>query len=253
MTAAAAARGAVEQALCRSALYEAVALGFRPPVRETVRRLASPAARGLAVAARFAAGLEAAVLAEAVAAAAPSPGVLADAHRRLFGVTARGPVPLCETEYGDENPFLQPQELADIGGFYAAFGLAMVAGSTERVDHVSCEAEFLLFLARREAAALEQGDGAAREATVRAARLFLRDHFGRWVPALAARLERAEAGGFYAALARLAAAFVRAECRRLGVRVGPSALNLRPPAEDRVPMACGDCPLDVPDGDAHTD
>jgi DMSO reductase family type II enzyme chaperone len=244
---------AVERALCRSALWEALALGFRPPSERTLDRLASPAAAGLVVAAARAAGAEVAALVPALAMHAASVPALEASHRALFGHVAHGPVPLCETEYGDGGPYLQPQALADVGGFYAAFGLALAAGAAERVDHVSVECEFLLFLARKEAAALERGDAETAEACARAGRLFLRDHVGRWVPALAARLEGADAEGFYGALGRLAAAVVAAECARLGVRAGPAALALRSADEDPVPMACGACPLGVPGGEADAD
>jgi TorA maturation chaperone TorD len=104
---------------------------------------------------------------------------------------------------------------------------------------VACECEFLLVLARREARAGTGGDEPAREATRQAARLFLRDHLGRWAPALGARLGRLDAEGFYGALGRLLAAFVAAECGRLGVAAGPAFLRLRSAEPDDTPMACG--------------
>jgi TorA maturation chaperone TorD len=72
-------------------------------------------------------------------------------HRRLFGHTVRGEVPAYETEYGDEALFQQPQELSDLGGFMQAFGLKLRPDAHERIDHVSCECEFLAFLGYKEA------------------------------------------------------------------------------------------------------
>jgi TorA maturation chaperone TorD len=241
-------------ALCRSALFEALALGFRPPSPETVARLASSdAAAGLVVAAETVGGAPLGALARRLTTADDGLDALAIAYRRLFGHVARGEVPLYETEYGGDELFLQPQELADVGGFYAAFGLRLVPDCGERVDHVSCEGEFLMFLARKEAFALERGDDAMLVTTRAAARLFLRDHFGRFVPALDARLARAETVGFYAALGALAAAFVESECARVDIPAGPATMRLRVPVEDRVPMACGACPVGAPgelgDGD----
>lgn len=244
---------AVEDALCRSALWEALALGFRPPTDEMRRRLAGAAAAGLVAAAERAGGGELAALVRELGNRAPSVEALAAAHRALFGHTAHGPVPARETEYGDGGPFLQPQALADIGGFYAAFGLALLPDAHERVDHVSVECEFLLFLARREAAAFVRGEEDAAAVCGRAARLFLRDHVGRWLPALAARLARADGDGFYGALGAVAARFVAAECTRLGVRTGPASLALRRVDDEPVPMACGTCPAGVPGGAADVD
>jgi DMSO reductase family type II enzyme chaperone len=238
----------VEAALCRSALWEALALGFRPPTPEAVARLATEdGAAGLVEAAEVAGGVPLAALVRQLAAADTAPSHLATAYHRLFGHTARGAVPLGETEYGADELFLQPQELADLGGFYAAFGLAVAPGAAERPDQVSCECEFMMFLARKEALALERGAGPLAEATQRAARLFLRDHLGRFVPALASRLAREDPDGFYGALGALAGAVVRTECGRVGVPAGAATLRVRVPLADRVPMACGTCPVGAPD------
>ena len=67
----------------------------------------------------------------------------------------RGTITPYETEYGNEALFQQPQELGDLMGFYRAFGLAMKQDRRERADHISCECEFLMFLALKEAYALE--------------------------------------------------------------------------------------------------
>jgi TorA maturation chaperone TorD len=239
---------AIELALCRSALWEAIALGFRPPAPATVERLASRrGAAGLVEAAEILDAQDLAPHVRRLAATDTGLGALERAYRDLFGHTARGEVPLFETEYGGDEPFLQPHELADVQGFYAAFGLTLAPAAGERADHVSCECEFLMFLARKEALAREQRLDAMLETTRRAMRLFLRDHAGRFVPALAARVERARPGGFYAALGALAGAFVRRECARVGVPAGPEALRLRAAVEDRVPAACGSCPLGAPD------
>ena len=88
---------------------------------------------------------------------------LLDWHGRLFGHTARGPVCPYETEYGAEALFQQPRQLARITGFYQAFGLTLRKGERERADHASCELEFLEFLSRKEAFALERQDEAMRE------------------------------------------------------------------------------------------
>lgn len=229
-------------ALCRSAVWEALALGFRPPAEETVARLASPeGADGLAAIAAVldaaaGSGLEPLTRALAVA---TSVEALRVAYGRLFGHTARGEAPPYETEYGEASLFEPQRELADLGAFFRAFGLRLDPGARERPDHVACECEFLLVLARKEAHARRIGDEAMLAATDRAARLFLRDHPGRWAPGFGTKLGRLDPDGFYGALGRLLAAFVAAECRRVDVAAGPEFLRLRPAAPDATPMACG--------------
>jgi DMSO reductase family type II enzyme chaperone len=230
-------------ALARSALWEALALGFRPPTAETLTRLASRAgARALADVAAVLepAGGGLAPRARALAVEAPvTVEALGRDHGRLFGHTARGAAPPYETEYGEDSLWAPPREMSDLGGFYLAFGLRLDRGTRERPDHVACECEFLMVLARKEARALALGERAMAGATARAARLFLRDHLGRWAPALGARLATLDPGGFHGALGRLLAAFVAAECARAGVAAGPAFLRLRSTEPDPTPAACG--------------
>jgi DMSO reductase family type II enzyme chaperone len=230
-------------ALARSALWEALALGLRPPTAETVARLASSdGARALAdvATALDADGDHLASLARALAV---EPSVTAEdlgrAYDRVFGHTARGAVPPYETEYGEDSLWAPQREMSDLGGFLRAFGLKLDPRARERPDHIACECEFLLVLARKEARALALGDEPVAEATARAARLFLRDHLGHWAPAFAAQLVRLDPDGLYGALGRLLGAFVAAECVRAGVAAGPVFLRLRSAGIDDTPAACG--------------
>ena len=65
-------------------------------------------------------------------------------------------------------------------GFYHAFGLTTRDVERERADHVSCELEFLDFLSRKEALAVESNDALLGSETQKALRLFLRDHLSRF-------------------------------------------------------------------------
>jgi TorA maturation chaperone TorD len=179
-----------------------------------------------------------------------------DSFQRLFGHTARGAISPYETEYGEDSLFLPAQEMSDLAAFYRAFGLTVNAAAHERLDHIACQCEFLMVLARKEAYALERDDAALAEAAGLAARLFLRDHLGRWAPAFAGKLARTDPDGFYGALGDLCHAVVVAECARLGVAAGPELLRLRSPLPDDTPMACGpaadlaEVPLTLPHSDA---
>jgi TorA maturation chaperone TorD len=229
-------------ALSRSILYEALAIGFRRPTEQSLVRLAGAGSCAALADAAAECGGAALVdrVADLAAAAGEDPATLAVRHRRLFGHTARGKVTPYETEYGDKDMFQQPQELADLAGFLHAFGLEIRADQHERVDHVSCECEFLSFLARKEAYALEVGDVAMSEETIKAGRLFLRDHLARFTPAFARALDREDRGALYGALGALLLALVDRECSRLGVSLGPASLELRIETDDKLPMACGE-------------
>lgn len=225
-------------ALCRSALYEAVALGFRPPTQETMHRLLTENHnQGLA---EIAAILDQATevkskndLSKLViqllrCSDIQSLETLEISYRKYFGHTTRSTVPLYETEYGEETLFQQPQQLGDIAGFYQAFGLQLNLNEHERLDHISCESEFLSFLTRKEVYAVEQNDLGMLDETHKAQKLFLRDHFGRFAPSFSQLLIRVDSDGFYGGLAKLCYEFVLRECQRYGVTPGPEQLRLRP-------------------------
>ncbi len=230
-----------DRALCRSALYEAVALGCRPPTPETTARLASREGAGaLADAAGIlddAWGSTLAAATRQLAQPLTLEALTADFHH-LFGHTARGPVPPYETEYGADSVFQPMDEMSDLVAFYRAFGLRLRPGAHERPDHLSCECEFLAFLARKEAYALGREDRAMLDATRQAGRRFLRDHLGRWAPAFGRTLARHDADGFFGALGVLCTDFVTRECARVGIPAGPEWLRLRSTALPPVPAAC---------------
>lgn len=180
----------------------------------------------------------------------PTPG----SHERLFGHTLRGAVCPYESEYGKRALIQQAHELADLAGFYEAFGLRMPEGRRERVDHVACELEFLGFLSCKEAWALEAGEAELVEITRNAIGQFLGEHLGRFGRAFAVSLQTADPRGTYGRAGELCEAFLEVECERFRVPLGPALLELRSAREDAVPMACGsgeDLVQIGPPGDPH--
>lgn len=229
-------------ALCRSVFYQILSLGFRPPTGESLRRVGSAAALAEA-AAILDAGQRTMLGTRALALASPhetgNPATRQQNFDGLFGHTGRPTVPPYETEYGDDTLFERPQELSDLAGFLRAFGLKIGCVTRERIDHISCELEFLAFMARKEAHAIETNDREMTDETRKATRLFLRDHLGRFVPSFAHRVMRADPDGFYGRLAGLCLELVKTECARFAVPAGPDLLRLREPIDDKAPMACG--------------
>jgi len=170
---------------------------------------------------------------------APGLEQLNNAYERLFGHTLRGRVCPYECEYGRQALLMRTNELADLGGFYAAFGLRSSAMRHERHDHIACEFEFLEVLSRKECWAIEHGDAELAEVTLTAVGTFLSRHLARFGRAFARSLQETELHGFYNGLGRLCEGFLLVECDRLGIAVGPEVLELRSTEPDSVPMACG--------------
>jgi putative dimethyl sulfoxide reductase chaperone len=239
----------VDEILARAVVYRALSVAFRPP--ESGRLALTAAGSGLLTTVAALDHLAGCCRDESLANAAANLASLSQPARdaaettywRLFGHTTRGAVCACETEYGPDNAFHQPQQLADISGYYLAFGLRAGAAADVRADHIACECEFMDFLCRKEAVlsadAESEPAGETLEATRDAARTFLRDHLGRFGCALGARLAAEDPDGFHGALGLVLLAFLRAECGRVGVPSGAIDLAVRPEDVDETPMACG--------------
>jgi putative dimethyl sulfoxide reductase chaperone len=240
------AAAAADAALARAVVYRALSLAFEPPTDAALRDIgardrfsvvvaalqyleAAAASNGLALAASL---LESLAIADAQ--------TLSADYWRLFGHTTRGLICACETEYGPDNGFHQPQQLADIAGYYLAFGLRPLTTGEVRPDHIACECEFMDFLSRKQARLLDGGDAdGALDVTRMAERAFLRDHLGRFGRAFGARLASEDRGGFFGAMGHVLLAFVDEECARLRIDGGPIDLAVRPDVADDTPMACG--------------
>lgn len=148
-------------------------------------------------------------------------------HARLIGHSPRAGVTPYETEWtGSAGEILQYHLLADLGGFYRAFGLELAQGCDERADHLALELCFLAFLCIKEARA-EDGRAEDLEVVRAAQRQFLDEHLLRWSGSFGARVEREDAEGFYGRAARLLLVFLAAERRRFGLveRDGPRDLS----------------------------
>jgi len=104
--------------------------------------------------------------------------------------------------------------LADIAGFYKAFGMRVHG---DRPDHIVAELEFLAVVTLAESDAADRGDAEQQAVSADVARTFLRDHAGGWVDAWAARVRATTTDGPWAQLASLINGALAAECRRRNV------------------------------------
>jgi nitrate reductase assembly molybdenum cofactor insertion protein NarJ len=146
------------------------------------------------------------------------------AHRHTFGMAGS----LCyETEYGLPHEYRQSQEMADIAGFYRAFGFNLGGEVRERPDHIAVELEFMHTLALKEAYALEKGTPEQVGICQLAQAKFLEDHLGHWIELYAQAVAHNSVGHnsvghnapdtLFTPLARFTADFIRTDADRLGV------------------------------------
>ena len=126
---------------------------------------------------------------------------LGEDYGDIFGHALSRDCPPYETEYAGAHIFMQSQELADVGGFYAAYGLAIDVESHERLDHISPELEFMHVLCEREAYALNHDRDEQAESCAQTQGQFIEDHLGRWGPYFGQLLAKRGAGTVYGHIA----------------------------------------------------
>lgn len=96
---------------------------------------------------------------------------------------------LYETEYGKNRTMFKTTELADLAGFYKAFGLNSESDDVthEMADHVSVELEFYSFLLLKQAFLEEILDLEGLDVVFDARKKFLNDHLGKFTYGISQR------------------------------------------------------------------
>jgi TorA maturation chaperone TorD len=168
-------------------------------------------------------------------------GYAGSAWSELF---VRGPVPPYETSYYPPNMSGHLVEIADIAGFYKAFGFEV---RNERPDHLLAELEFATVLSFkcREAASAESWEAA--EICSGAFRSFLADHLGIWVPQFADRIAEVLPDNPYRYAVASLGSYLQSLCTSLQVtpktpQAAGGALSFDSFDEAEMP-GCMGCPL----------
>jgi DMSO reductase family type II enzyme chaperone len=124
---------------------------------------------------------------------------------------------LCSPYESTYSPAGMEQNLADIAGFYRAFGVQMSPDAHERVDHIGSELEFMAVLCAKEAHALRNGLTEQAQICRDARSAFLSDHLGLWALAFASRVHEKARLPLYPALTDMLASLLALEAEDLGV------------------------------------
>lgn len=226
-----------EGLLLRAAMYELLAVGYAYPDagwRQRLLDLAAELAPWVGLLDPQWPGRLAAL--QAAASATDPAAAEADFNRLFSGGMDAAPL---ETAY-EPDIFRKQHALADMAGFYRAFGFQLPAATRWQPDHLGVQMEFCAILLQRTALALEQDWGEQVEICVDALRKFLGDHPGRWATAFAADLSRAAREPFYQHLAAVTSSWVELELRILDL--APDRLRARKidPGDLELPT-CGGC------------
>ena len=145
----------------------------------------------------------------------PEEETLQREYLRLFSLSVAGGIPPYETEYGHKDVFFKTQRMADIAGFYRAFGMEIA--DAERADFIGAELELMHWLTFKEDKALAEGKkeeaGICRDAAVK----FMQDHLGRWAGYFANQIRHNARLPFYRKVGEQLSRFTESECLRLKV------------------------------------
>jgi len=168
-------------------------------------------------------------------------------YNQLFTATESVLIPVYETEYGMDTVFAKTKELADLNGFYLAFGLELGKDAQgERPDHLSIELEFMAALLVKEAYARNESWNDKAEVCLEGRKKFLKDHIGRWGPTFCIVLKRKTKVGFYATLAGLTTDLINKNLKDLNVTPGylePYEKIIEKIKEESPDMDPNECPI----------
>jgi TorA maturation chaperone TorD len=248
--------------LARRACYRFVALALADPLTGVWNELADPAtktlvteaaeilrdedaavARPLALGERPLADLDPATM---LARLPRSANEFNELYESNFGLLGGSKCPPYETEYvPSKYTFQRSNMLADVAGFYNAFGLQTSRSNPDRPDHVALECEFLAQLLglqwQASQSAIPEANTQA-EVCQQAIHRFLRAHVAWWFPAFGKLLSRQDPGGFYEAVAHFLAALIAAERAIAGVEPPHQQVE---PSPIEIPDECSGCELTI--------
>ncbi len=230
---------AVVEAVGRLTVYSLLATGFMFPTASRLETIRSTLLPGMSM-------LDLGDDLNATAASLPDSlpadlDLLRAQYTQLFPPIASQDAPGYETGYRGDGVFQQSTIMADIAGFYRAHGLRPGGSERERPDHITVELEFMAVVARKEAMALGDGDGANASICRETAAGFLSDHLGCWGRAFGLRAAAVSASAWYTALAELLISWIATDLEILGVEpveVSDDPLPQEPPDDG----TCGPCP-----------
>ena len=234
----------------RARLYSALSMGFDRPDEELLWAINEGSFAEAVSASASALDDDIEEAASALEEALPTEASeLRSAYAAAFGNENESTVSQYETGYAPGTLVTNTNQLADMAGFYRAFGLDIAAGRRDRADYLSTQLEFAGHLAAQRAYFEEEGDETGAKVVTDARASFIEDHLGRWVPRFVAEVREEVDEPFYRTLSNLLGALVENENEVLAI--SPAEFEAEPTApleslpgmerdeEGRLATSCG--------------
>jgi DMSO reductase family type II enzyme chaperone len=164
-------------------------------------------------------------------------------YNRLFAMGLL--CPHHETFYAAAHVFMKSQDMADIRGFYEAFGFRLSEKEKELADFIATELEFMYALCFKEYHAIETGAEDKADLCRETQAKFLEGHLGTWAEAFARTLATVAHMDYFITLARLLKEFVDFDCQYLGVSPKRVVVPEQGWSQGAEPFTCGENPQEV--------
>ena len=145
-----------------------------------------------------------------------------------------------ETFYTSAHVFMKSQDLADIQGFYNAFGFNLAEEQKELADFIGTELEFMYVLCFKEYHALKKGEKDKADLCREAQAKFVEGHIGVWAGAFALTLSVSSHMDYFTTLGRLLEKFVDFDCQYLGVTPKKVSAPEEGWKREAEPLTCGE-------------
>lgn len=198
----------------RSFVYQFLSLAFSYPEEEVLKKLEESLGDLENVLQALHIGYDTATLGPMLEKARERLLELQGEYNALFATSVKAPA--WETAYELDKTARRAVELADIEGFYRAFGLNLTAPTEP--DSLVAELEFLAVLLQKQLYALHEGSQEGMQICQDAHCKFLTDHLGRWYEVFVRRIQEASEDPYYHRIGGLLKIFVDKETEGLQIR-----------------------------------
>lgn len=128
-----------------------------------------------------------------------------------------------ESVHAESDGALWGRSTSEVKRYIESAGFAYDPEDHRLPDHISVELEFMAALAGQEAQAYRDEDYPEASRRIGVQKKFLARHLGKWAPAFCRQVAERSELPFYREIARLAAAFLKAERQEMFVRLGAAA------------------------------
>ncbi|HHT9131360.1 MAG TPA: TorD/DmsD family molecular chaperone [Candidatus Tripitaka californicus] len=233
-----------QKALARSSFYGILSRGFAYPTEEVLGEIKAGATSNelKGSAACLGEGLLQSVeaLCEAMEREIAPLGLreVEGGYNRIFSMGLL--CPHHETFYTSAHVFMKSQDLADIQGFYNAFGFRLAEEQKELADFIGTELEFMYVLCFKEYHAIKKGEKDKADLCREAQAKFVEGHIGTWTEAFSMTLTVSSHMDYFITLGRLLEKFVDFDCQYLGVAPKKVSAPEEGWKRETEPLSCGE-------------